>query len=201
MRAPGQEPLLAHVRSVIARLGVDPDQALVTPHHPSGEGRKVAPQVELKLIGKLAVAVRETETPTARSIASMLDGVLADIESADAGVKELAEQHWPRRRLYATADALLATARVALTKAAATLRPEYDALAAAPSGSKGNASSAETLFRRHALRIWKELGGDPKLNRSDTIDFLVAAERWMLGKSKRGAIQKWLVRNDGGHVG
>ena len=192
MRAPAQEPLWAGVKTVIERLGIDVDQALVTSNQ---SGRKVTTRDELKLIGELAVALRETETPTARSIANMLDDVLADIESAQRGVNELADQHWPRRRLYVTADALLATARLALTKAAATLQPEYDALAAAPGASKGNASSAETVFRRHALRIWKELGGDPELNRSDAIDFLVAAERWMLGKAKRDAVRMWLVRN------
>ena len=92
MRAPAQEPLWAGVKTVIERLGIDVDQALVTSHQ---SGRKVTTRDELKLIGELAVALRETETPTARSIANMLDDVLADIESAQRGVNELADQHWP----------------------------------------------------------------------------------------------------------
>jgi hypothetical protein len=82
----------------------------------------------------------------------------------------------------------------ALTQAADILKPEHDVLAAAPDTSKNNAASVEALFRRHALRIWCDLGGD-KLERVHAIDFIVACEALVLGKPNRETVQKWLARN------
>jgi hypothetical protein len=192
MRAPEQEPLWAPIKAAIERLGVDPDAPLITSRLSGG---KVSARDELRLIGEVAISLREEKDPAARTIATVIQKVLADIESAEAGVKDLAGQHWPRRRLYSTADALLATAELALRKAADTLHPEHDALAAAPSASKANASSVETYFRGHVLRVWQELGGDPDSNPSDAIDFLLACETWMFGRCKRGSLGKWLGRH------
>ena len=103
------------------------------------------------------------------------------------------KKHWPRQGLYQDAEKKLDAAIEALTQANILL-PEHDVLAGAPDTSKHNASSSDAVFRRHALRIWFDLGGE-KLERADAIDFLIACESLVIGKPKREAAQKWLLRN------
>lgn len=196
----GAEALWQRVRDVVSRLGIDADAALVT-SLTWGDKRKL--RAEIEAIGLLADALRAQWNPTARHIAAELNKALRDIASAQTRIRELADLHWPRRRLYEAGEALLSTALLALTAKVRLLQPEHDLLAAAPPTSKDNAASAETLFRQHMVRIWRELGGVVWIERQgskdkphdDMIDFLVAVEHLMLSNPKRETVRRWVVRN------
>jgi hypothetical protein len=148
----------------------------------------------LEWIGGWADTLRSKERLTAKRIAGELEKLIRDITKARAGVQDLKKKHWPRQGLYQDVEKKLDAAMGALTQAADVLLPEQDVLAAAPDTSTRNANSPDAVFRRHVLRIWREVGGE-KLGRTDAIDFLFVCETFGLGKPKREAVQKWLARN------
>jgi hypothetical protein len=190
MKAPdgvGAEALWVKIKAIVGRLGVDADEVLVR----SCLGSKSKLRSELQLVREWATRLHQNKNPTARQIAAKLQKAMADIERARCEIADAAKMHWPRRRLYEAAESRLTTA---LAEAAAILRSEHDVLDAAPGALRGNASSIEALFRRHAFRLWHELGGK-RLERTDAIDFLVACENLMLGRPDRDAVRKWLARN------
>jgi hypothetical protein len=188
--------LWKQVKAVVARLGIDADEALVTSPF-WGKKRKLRQEIES--VGLLADALRNARSPSARSIATELQAALKDIDSAQRHIRALADLHWPRRRLYEAGEALLSTAVLALRAGAKLLQPEQDVLAAAPATSKDNAASAETLFRKHMVRIWCELGGalwtEKQQPEGDLIEFLVACEHLMFGPSAKPTLRRWIVRN------
>ena len=190
MRAPDGIGAWDKLKAIVARLGADADDVLIT----SFKGGKSKLRIELESIGVWVDVLHRNKNPTARQIAGKLKQALDAIDKACGTIKDVKKAHWPRRRLYEDAESRLNIAISALTEAAAVLRPEHDVLDAAPAASKSNAASVETLFRCHALRIWRELGGD-RLDRADAIDFLVACENLVLGKPNRETVQKWLARN------
>jgi hypothetical protein len=186
----GREALWAKLKEIVARLGIDATEISVT----SWRGDTSKLRTELESIGVWADALRRNRNPTSLQIADKLKQALGNIDKARAVLEEVKKEHWPRQRLYEDAQSRLDTAVPALTEATAILRSEHDVLASAPAASKGNANKSDTLFRRHALRIWCDLGG-AKLERTDAIDFIVACEALVLGKPNRETIQKWLARN------